>query len=84
MLPGQGAQEERWEAPASKKTRGKEHAVQASPPPEMDKAMVRHLQRQEEEEEQARRGQDAATLAVVRATAGLMMRGQVEGLEAPS
>ena len=43
MLLGQGAQEERWEAPASKKARGKEHAVQASLPLEMDKAMAQHL-----------------------------------------
>ena len=53
------------------------------PPPEMDEEMARRLQAQEEEEE-ARRGQDAATLAVVREAAGPMMRGQVEGLGAPS
>ena len=45
MLPGQGAQEERREVPASKKARGKECAIQVSPPPEMDKAMARRLQR---------------------------------------
>ena len=44
MLPGQGAQEERREAPTSEKARGKECAVGASPPPEMDKAMAWHLQ----------------------------------------
>ena len=43
MLPGQGAQEERWEAPASKKAWGKERAVQAMVPPEMDEVMARHL-----------------------------------------
>ena len=57
--------------------------MQVTPPPEMDEEMARRLQAQEEEEE-ARRGQDAATLAVVREAAGPMMRGQVEGLEAPS
>ena len=45
MLPGQAAQEEKREVPASEKdTRGKEHAMQASLPPETDKAMARHLQ----------------------------------------
>ena len=44
MLPGQGAQEERWEVPASRRAWGKEHAVQASPPPETDEAMARCLQ----------------------------------------
>ena len=43
MLPGQSAQEEKQEAPASKKAWGKELAVQAMPPPEMDKAMAWHL-----------------------------------------
>ena len=41
MLPGQGAQEERWEAPTSKKARGKECTpCRASPPPEIDEAMA--------------------------------------------
>ena len=44
MLSSQGAQEERREAPTSKKARGKERAVQVSPPPETDKAMAWHLQ----------------------------------------
>ena len=44
VLPGQGAQEERWEMPASKRARGKEHAVQVMPPPEMDEEMARCLQ----------------------------------------
>ena len=43
MLLGQGAQEERREAPASKKARGKKCTVQASPPPETDKVMVWRL-----------------------------------------
>ena len=43
MLQGQGAQEERREVPASKKAWGKERAVQATPPPEMDKAMAQCL-----------------------------------------
>ena len=46
--------------------------------------MARCLLVQEEEEEEARRGQDAATLEVVKEAVGLMMRGQVEGLGAPS
>ena len=50
----------------------------------MDEEMAWCLQAQEEEEEEARRGQDAATLAVVREAAGPMMWGQVEGLEVPS
>ena len=44
MLPGQSAQEERQEVPASRRARGKEHAMQALPPPEMDEEMARHLQ----------------------------------------
>ena len=43
MLLGQGAQEERWEAPTSKKARGKEHTVQAMPPLVIDKAMAQCL-----------------------------------------
>ena len=43
MLPVQSAQEERQEVPTSKKAWGKERAMQATPPPEMDKAMVWHL-----------------------------------------
>ena len=43
MLPGQGAQEERREVPASKKARGKERAVQAMPPLETDEAMAQCL-----------------------------------------
>ena len=46
--------------------------------------MARRLQVQEVEEEEARRGADAATLAVVREAAGPLKRGQVEGLEDPS
>ena len=46
--------------------------------------MVRCLQAQEEEEEEARRWADAATLAVVREAAGPLTWGQVEGLGAPS
>ena len=84
MPLGEDAQEERRKAPASRRTRGKERAVQATPPPDMDEEMARCLQVQEEEEEEVRRGQDAATLAVVREAAGPMMRGQVEGLGAPS
>ena len=45
--------------------------------------MARRLQAQEVEAEAARRGADAATLAVVREAAGPLTRGQVEGLGAP-
>ena len=44
MLLGEEAQEERWEAPASRRARGKERAVQATPPLEMDDKMAQHLQ----------------------------------------
>ena len=54
------------------------------PPPETDEEMAWRLQVQEVEEEEARRGADAATLAVVREAAGPLTWGQVEGLEAPS
>ena len=53
-----------------------------TPPLETDEEMARCLQVQEDEE--VRRGQDAATLAVVREAAGPMTQGQVEGLGAPS
>ena len=73
MLLGQGAQGERWEAPASEKAQGKERTVEVATPPEMDEAMARCLQREEQEAEQAWRGQDAATLQVVREATGLLM-----------
>ena len=44
MLPGQGTQEERQEAPTSEKARWKECAVGASLPLQMDKAMAQCLQ----------------------------------------
>ena len=44
MLLGEDAQEERWEAPTSRRARGKERTVQASPPLETDKEMARRLQ----------------------------------------
>ena len=44
MLLGQGAQEERREAPTTKKARGKECTVQVLPPLETDEAMAWHLQ----------------------------------------
>ena len=62
---------------------GRSAPCRQCPPPETDEEMTRHLQAQEEEEEEARRGQDAATLAVVREAAGPMTWGQVEGLGAP-
>ena len=70
--------------PANKKAQGKERAVQAMPAPETDEVLACCFQRQEEEEEQAGRGQDAATLEVVREATGLMIWRQVEGLGAPS
>ena len=54
------------------------------PPPETDEEMARRLQAQEVAEEAARRGADAATLAVVREAAGPLTWGQVEGLGARS
>ena len=60
------------------------HCTGDAPPPETDEEMVWCLQAQEEEEEEARRGADAATLAVVREAAGPLTWGQVKGLEAPS
>ena len=56
MLLGQGAQEERWEAPTSEKARGKVRTVEVLLPPETVEAMVRHLQQEKQEAEQARRG----------------------------
>ena len=53
-------------------------------PPEIDKEMAWCLQWEEQEVERAWRGQDTATLAVVREAAGLLMHGQVEGLVGPS
>ena len=53
-------------------------------PPEMDKEMAWWLQEEENVAEQAQRGQDAATLVVVREAAGPLMWGQVEGLLRPS
>ena len=83
LLSGQGAQEEGREAPASMKAQGKVPTVEP-PPPETDVEMVWQLQREEKKAERAWRGQDTATLVVVREAAGPMTWGQVEGLEAPS
>ena len=44
MLLGEEAQEERWEAPTSRRARGKERTMQATPPPETDEEMARRLQ----------------------------------------
>ena len=70
--------------PASEKAREKVHTVEALLPPEMDEVMVQHLQREEQEAEQVHRGQDTATLQVVREAAGPLTQGQVEGLVAHS
>ena len=53
-------------------------------PLEMDEELMQWLQDEEVAAEQARRGQDAATLAVVREAAGPLTQGQVEGLAGPS
>ena len=84
LLSGQGTQEERREAPTSERARGKVRAVEVPPPPEMDGEMVQWLQWQEQEVERAQRGQDTATLEVVREAAGMLMWGQVQGLVGPS
>ena len=44
LLLSEDAQEGRWEAPTSRRARGKEHAVQATPPPETDEEMAWRLQ----------------------------------------
>ena len=80
LFMGQNAQEGEQELPASKKARGKAHTVEALPPPEMDADIAWWLQEEEREAKWVRWGQDAATLVVVREAAGLLMRGQVEGL----
>ena len=54
------------------------------PPLEMGVEMAWRLQWEEEEMERARRGQEAATMVVVREAAGSLMWGQVEGLGEPS
>ena len=88
MWPGmwflhQGAWKAGWGPPTSEKAWGKAPAVEP-PPPEMDKELARQLQEKENEVEQMQWGQDAATLVVVREAAGLLTRGQVEGLGGPS
>ena len=79
---GQDAQEEGREAPISEKARGKAPAVELLPP-ETDEELVWCLQQEEYAAEEARWGQDAATLAVVREAAGPLMWGQLEGLGGP-
>ena len=74
MSAGQSAREERQEVPARKKARGKVCA-EVAPPLEMDEAMARCLQWEEQEAEQAWRGQHDATLAVVREAAGPLTLG---------
>ena len=82
LFLGEGAQEEGWEAPTSEKAQGKAPAVEL-PPPETDEEMAQCLQEEEKEVEQAQRGQDTATLVVVREAAGPLTWGQVEGLIGP-
>ena len=62
------------------KARGKEHTIEASPPPEIEEAMAWCLQWEEQEVEWARRAQDAATLEVVREAAGPLTQGPIGGL----
>ena len=80
---GKVAWEDVWEAPASENAQGKAPVVEP-PPPEMNVEMAWHLLWEDEEAEQAWRGQDAATLAVVREGTGPLMWGQVEDLGGPS
>ena len=80
---GQGAWEAGQGLPTSEKAWGKALAVEP-PPPVMDKELLRWLQEEEDAVEWMRWGQDAATLAVVREAAGLLMWGQLEGLVGPS
>ena len=80
---GQDAREAVQEAPISEKARGKVPAVEP-PPLEMDEELAQHLQREEYVAEEAKRGQDAATLVVVREATGPLMQGQLEGLWGPS
>ena len=81
---GQGAQEVGQEPPTSAKAQGKVPAVEP-PPPETDEELAcsgssgRRLQRR-----RCSWGWDTATLVVVREAAGLLMRGQLEGLGGPS
>ena len=72
LFLGQGAQEEGRGLPTSEKAWGKAPTVEP-PPPEINEELVRWLQQEEEEAEQVRRGQDAATLAVVREAAGSLI-----------
>ena len=69
--------------PTSEKAQGKAPAVEL-PPPETDKELVQRLQDEEVGAERMQRGQEAATLAVVREATGLLTWGQVEGLGRPS
>ena len=69
--------------PISEKARGKVPAVEPLPP-EIDKELAQHLQWEEYAAEEAQRGQDTATLVVVREATGLLMWGQLEGLGRPS
>ena len=69
--------------PTSEKAWGKVPSVEP-PPPDMDEQLAWHPQQEEDVADEARRGQDAATLAVVREAAGLLMQGQLEGLGRPS
>ena len=71
---GQGAQKAGQELPISAKAQEMALAVE----------LARQLQWEEIAVEEVQHGQDAATLAVVREAAGLLIRGQLEGLGGPS
>ena len=56
MLPGQGAHEERWEVPASRKAQGKERTMQASPTPQRWTRRWRSTSRSKRRRRSRRRG----------------------------
>ena len=77
---GQGAWEARQGPPTSKKAWGKVPAVEP-PPPEADEKLTRQLQEEEEDAaEWMQRGQNAATLVVMREAAGPTNVGPSGGL----
>ena len=80
---GQGIHVARRGPPTSAKAWGKAPAVEL-PPLQMGKELAWWLEQEEVAAEEAWLGQDIATLEVVREAAGLLMRGQLEGLGGPS
>ena len=82
LFSGQGAREEGLGPPTSEKAWGKAPTLE-QPPPETDKELVQWLQEEEVAAEWMQRGQDAATLVVVREAAGPLTWGQVEAWLGP-